>query len=547
MRIKFVQLIVSLWSVLLIEGPVYGQEPLGSSFTYQGFLRQNSSPTTGSFDFEFHLYNGPDSSLDNLLAVDQKSGIPVEAGVFVVDLDFGSLEFMGEARWIEIHVRQSGTMSFTTLSPLQEIHATPYSLYALTGNEGPQGPAGPQGPEGPQGLEGPPGSQGPQGPVGPQGPEGPTGPTGPQGPTGSQGPPGPEGPQGPAGPQGLEGPTGPQGPEGPVGPQGPQGPPGSEGPQGPQGPQGPAGDTSWTITGTNIFSNNTGNVGIGTSSPSAKLHVAGNLRLDTDRELQFASTDTRLVLTGGSLRVRAKQSATSDILLEANDDFRFDGNGEFEVNMGDEVTIQTAEGVSISQSIPPFPQFLLHVNGSAGKPGGGSWSATSDLRLKEDLQTIDGSQALERLLRLRGVLFEWIHPKEHVDGVRAGVVAQEVAEVFPEWIEEVPVTGLDQTLVGDGENILAVTFPHDFNAYLIESLRYLRYLAEIQSQEISELRAKVAWLTEQAGCRGTGLRPAALSSSRASRRSGPSHLEPPYQVDQSICVGARARFRGGVP
>jgi len=53
--------------------------------------------------------------------------------------------------------------------------------------------------------------------VGPQGPAGPQGPLGPEGPIG---PVGPVGPTGPEGPQGLIGPVG---PEGPVGPQGPAG------------------------------------------------------------------------------------------------------------------------------------------------------------------------------------------------------------------------------------------------------------------------------------------------------------------------------------
>ncbi|MBI1741895.1 collagen-like protein [Candidatus Acetothermia bacterium] len=63
-----------------------------------------------------------------------------------------------------------------------------------------QGPAGPPGPTGPQGL---PGATGPQGLPGPQGPTGPQGFPGPQGPTGPQGFPGPAGPQGPPGPPGT--------------------------------------------------------------------------------------------------------------------------------------------------------------------------------------------------------------------------------------------------------------------------------------------------------------------------------------------------------
>ena len=59
---------------------------------------------------------------------------------------------------------------------------------------------------------------------------------------------------------------------GPQGVPGPQGAPGAEGPPGPQGPQGPAGASPWNLNGLNTFYSQ-GNVGIATSSPSARLHV----------------------------------------------------------------------------------------------------------------------------------------------------------------------------------------------------------------------------------------------------------------------------------
>ena len=98
-------------------------------------------------------------------------------------------------------------------------------------------------------------------------------PVGPIGPTGSQGP---AGPQGGTGPQGATGVTGPQGATGPVGATGSQGP---AGPQGVTGPTGPAGTPYWTLSGTNLYPNNTGwNVGIGTTDlGSYKLNVSGTV------------------------------------------------------------------------------------------------------------------------------------------------------------------------------------------------------------------------------------------------------------------------------
>ncbi|HQG19870.1 MAG TPA: hypothetical protein PLO02_09585, partial [Tenuifilaceae bacterium] len=75
--------------------------------------------------------------------------------------------------------------------------------------------------------------------------------------------------------------------KGTEGPQGPQGEQGEQGPAGPQGPEGPlvAGEegqtlrhsgTTWEAS-SNIYNTGT-NVGIGTTSPTEKLHVEGNIR-----------------------------------------------------------------------------------------------------------------------------------------------------------------------------------------------------------------------------------------------------------------------------
>ena len=62
-------------------------------------------------------------------------------GLFQVDLDFGSTAFNGDARWLEIDVCCSSPCApgFTTLTPRQELTPTPYALFALNGGSGGDG------------------------------------------------------------------------------------------------------------------------------------------------------------------------------------------------------------------------------------------------------------------------------------------------------------------------------------------------------------------------------------------------------------------------
>lgn len=77
-----------------------------------------------------------------------------------------------------------------------------------------------------------------------------------------------------AGVAGAEGSTGPQGPAGPQGPTGPQGPAGPAGATGAQGPAGPAANNFWQQGSGGIYTLS-GNVGIGSTAPAARLDLGG--------------------------------------------------------------------------------------------------------------------------------------------------------------------------------------------------------------------------------------------------------------------------------
>ena len=69
----------------------------------------------------------------------------------------------------------------------------------------------------------------------------------------------------------------------------------------------------------------TDRVGIGTSSPAEKLHVAGDIRLDAGRDIAFADDNTRIHETGDDLIFEADD----DIRLSPDDNVYIDGSTLF--------------------------------------------------------------------------------------------------------------------------------------------------------------------------------------------------------------------------
>ena len=103
--------------------------PLGTTFTYQGQLKENGTPMNDpARAMQFRLY---DASTGGWLAgwVAFPGGVDVEQGLFTVQLDFGVNAFDGNKRWLEIDVLKPG-VGYITLTPRQEITATPYAMYA---------------------------------------------------------------------------------------------------------------------------------------------------------------------------------------------------------------------------------------------------------------------------------------------------------------------------------------------------------------------------------------------------------------------------------
>lgn len=105
--------------------------PVGSAFTYQGFVQKNGVPINAACSIRFTLYDSPSGGLQvgapnpNTIATTPKNG------VFTATLDFGASAFDGNARWLELAVQGPSDVGYTTLTPRQPVTPVPYALYAL--------------------------------------------------------------------------------------------------------------------------------------------------------------------------------------------------------------------------------------------------------------------------------------------------------------------------------------------------------------------------------------------------------------------------------
>ena len=125
---RFARLLISALFCVSLCATVAAAQTTG--FTYQGRVTDGGMPANGNYDLQFVLWDS--ASGGNQVGLTQMlNAVPVEAGIFTVTLDFGANAFPGASRFLEISARPSGALSFTLLTPRQQITSTPYAVRSL--------------------------------------------------------------------------------------------------------------------------------------------------------------------------------------------------------------------------------------------------------------------------------------------------------------------------------------------------------------------------------------------------------------------------------
>lgn len=244
-----------------------------------------------------------------------------------------------------------------------------------------------------------------------------------------------------------------------------------------------------------IIINGGGDVGVGASSPVARLHVqdgsAGGVpNINSIGIFERSASGWISILTpSGTQRgiLFGDELNTSDggIVFSSTNapsglEFRTGGNNA-------KMWITSGGNIGIGR-LPTTNR--LEVEGNASKSASGSWLANSDRRIKSDIVPI--ADALETLDLLCMVSFRYnedyraAHPGVE-DRRYVNVIAQDFARVFPDWVKP------SGEKLADGSDILQVdTYP--ITIYTAAAVQELHQQLQDRDDRIAELELRLSRL-----------------------------------------------------
>ena len=196
-----------------------------------------------------------------------------------------------------------------------------------------------------------------------------------------------------------------------------------------------------------------GKLGIGTTTPSAKLHV----NTGTDENLWVGS----LGGSGAGVYLASVNDSTS-----TNQPLQIGSASviNFAISGTPRATIDSSGRLLVGTIASPAHQLQVSTD-SAGKPSTNTWTIVSDERIKEEIELADLDLCYQAVKNIPLKRFKWkdeVYTEEQVrDRRKLGWIAQDVEAVFPKAVgtyefkynqvfEETIIPAIEEELDGEG-------------------------------------------------------------------------------------------------
>jgi hypothetical protein len=274
-----------------------------------------------------------------------------------------------------------------------------------------------------------------------------------------------------------------------------------------------------------MFIDQSSHVGIGTSTPDAKLHVNGNIKAncgivahgpytsaspnDMDSGTFISWNDIPGLgesfyfnhagtASGGHVWMRRDiwTGVATAPLKRSDQQMRLSSAGN--LGIGSRWTCENpgmyAAGSPYAEwnGVDAVPYQLALSKDSAGKPASSTWTVSSDERLKEDIELADVDICYNSVKSIPLKYYKWrdeVYTEEEVeDRHRLGWIAQDVQSVFPKAVKERRMHGYEDCLSLDADQLYASMYG---------ALQKVISLVETQAQTIAAMKEETSQLAQQ--------------------------------------------------